>query len=83
MEEVSKKKGFSSKPAEWLFLFVINAGQGVRHGQAYDCPPCRFDCKQLERGSWAALFQIQYGQNNEEIRVDCRSETKRIKNQAV
>lgn len=38
LEEVSKKKGFSSKPAEWLFLFVINAGQGVRHGQAYDCP---------------------------------------------
>jgi hypothetical protein len=33
--------------------------------RAYEAHSMPVDCKQLVQGTWAAWFQIQYGQNNE------------------
>jgi hypothetical protein len=57
-------QGYGESPREWLFLCHSAAGQGVRHLGLTKSHGMAVDCKQLERGSRAALFQNQYGQNN-------------------
>jgi hypothetical protein len=57
-------RSYGKKPKESLILCQSGRTRRktLRADEAHSKP---IDCKQLERGTWAASFQIHDGQNNE------------------